>query len=87
MAVCWKKVGATQFAIFMATSNLGLSTGSALLGPIGDPLGFTGLFLAAAGAAGVGLGLLWFLDIVAHESLVSRLDHEDSLAAAAAVAA
>ena len=77
MTVCWKRIGATQFAIFMATSNLGLSMGSALLGPIGDPFGYTGLFLAAAGVATVGLGLIAILNLPRHVEQLEGLDLAD----------
>jgi PAT family beta-lactamase induction signal transducer AmpG len=34
MALCWKKVAATQFALYMAVGNLGISVGAALIGPL-----------------------------------------------------
>jgi MFS transporter, PAT family, beta-lactamase induction signal transducer AmpG len=77
MTVCWKRIGATQFAMFMATSNLGLSTGSALLGPIGDPFGYGGLFLAAAGVAAIGLALVAVLNLPRHVEQLGRLDLAD----------
>jgi PAT family beta-lactamase induction signal transducer AmpG len=77
MAACWKRVGATQFALFMAASNLGLSTGSALLGPIGDPFGFAGMFLAAAVCAAAALALLPLFDLPRHAVRLGGLDVEE----------
>ena len=36
MQLCWKRVSATQFTLYMAISNLGLAAGAALLGPLKD---------------------------------------------------
>ena len=51
-----------------------LSAGSALLGPISEPFGFTGLFFAAAGCAGVALVALRLLDQEAHRTRMDTLD-------------
>jgi PAT family beta-lactamase induction signal transducer AmpG len=34
MQFCWKKVSATQFTLYMAVSNLGYSSGAAMIGPL-----------------------------------------------------
>ena len=36
MQLCWKRVAATQFTLYMAISNLGLAAGAALIGPLKD---------------------------------------------------
>jgi len=74
MAMCWKRVGATQFALFMATSNLGLSSGSALLGPVSGAFGIEGMFFAIAACAGLGLVALRLLDQEAHRLRMDALE-------------
>ncbi len=34
MHLCWKRVSATQFTIYMAIANMGLATGASFLGPL-----------------------------------------------------
>lgn len=51
MAVCWKRVSATQFCLYMAISNLGMSAGSAAFGMLSEGLAYDGLFFAAATTA------------------------------------
>jgi PAT family beta-lactamase induction signal transducer AmpG len=34
MSICWKRVAATQFTLYMAAFNLGFSVGASLLGPL-----------------------------------------------------
>ena len=34
MRLCWKKIAATQFTLYMAISNLGLAVGAAIVGPL-----------------------------------------------------
>lgn len=36
MTLCWKRISATQFTLYMAISNFGKSLGAALLGPLKD---------------------------------------------------
>jgi PAT family beta-lactamase induction signal transducer AmpG len=56
MAICARQVAATQFAIYMALSNVGYSAGSAAFGPLYQSLAsfeavflvFTGVVIAAA---------------------------------------
>ena len=60
MRMCQPAVAATQFALYMAASNLGSSIGAALLGPIESLGGYSAVFIAMS----VGLvsgGMLYFL--------------------------
>ncbi len=56
MSFCWKPIGATQFALYMAVANLGLSSGAALLGPLKGFLNFSQVFFA--------LGVITLLSLV-----------------------
>jgi PAT family beta-lactamase induction signal transducer AmpG len=44
MALCASRIAASQFAIYMALSNLAISVGSGLTGPLGERLEFNQIF-------------------------------------------
>lgn len=46
MQLCWKRISATQFTLYMAISNLGLAAGAALLGPLKSFLAWEYVLLA-----------------------------------------
>jgi PAT family beta-lactamase induction signal transducer AmpG len=48
MAICAKQVAATQFAIYMALSNVGYSAGSAAFGPLLTVLSYEAVFVVFA---------------------------------------
>jgi len=48
MRICWKRVAATQFSLYMAIANIGLSGGSALLGPMRQWFEYSTIFFALA---------------------------------------
>ena len=77
MAACWRRVGATQFSLYMAIANMGLSGGSALLGPLRQWLGYSGLLLVAAAWSLMVAALLLFLDAERHRHRVKGLDVMD----------
>jgi PAT family beta-lactamase induction signal transducer AmpG len=74
MAICWQRVGATQFSLYMAIANMGLSSGSALLGPLQSALSYPPLFLVAAGFAATVIALVWRLDLPKHRERVQTLE-------------
>ena len=51
MAACWKRVAATQFSLYMAIANMGLSGGAALLGPLRQWLSYPHVFFVVAACA------------------------------------
>jgi PAT family beta-lactamase induction signal transducer AmpG len=73
MSICWNKVSATQFAIYMAWSNLARSIGASFFGEIEPSLGqgqeffIMGSFLFTAAA------LLMFVKINQHKKQVEEL--------------
>jgi PAT family beta-lactamase induction signal transducer AmpG len=68
MQLCWKKVAATQFTIYMAVSNLGLSVGASLLGPLKSMFSYHILILTGVFSSGVLLFLLRFIRLDQHMS-------------------
>ena len=79
MTMCWKRVAATQFSLYMAIANMGLAGGAALLGPMQQWLGYSTLFFALACYPLVVVVLLRFVDVTRHLQQVSSLDAPGSL--------
>lgn len=73
MNLCASKVSASQFAVYMASSNLALSAGSALLGPLDALLTFEQLFYVLALTNVVLAGMLVLFDLDHHKSRLSLL--------------
>ncbi len=74
MALCGKAIAATQFALYMAVSNLGRSAGSALLGPLDGRLGYQALFGAVAVCGVLALAFVRFIDLDRHRADLAALD-------------
>jgi PAT family beta-lactamase induction signal transducer AmpG len=77
MQLCWKRISATQFTLYMAISNLGMASGAALLGPIKSFLAWEYVVLAFAVFAGFMLIAIQFLHFDKHTKRVAvlELDH------------
>ena len=61
MNLCWTKVAATQFAVYMALANVGTTTGGLLFYPVADRLSFGQDFLIMAALfALAAVGLCFF---------------------------
>ncbi|MCB9761370.1 MAG: MFS transporter [Alphaproteobacteria bacterium] len=74
MALCWGRVSATQYALYMAVSNLGQTAGAASLGPIHQTIGSAVLFLVMTALFGVAVAVLWFVDLEGHQDGIKRLE-------------
>lgn len=74
MSLCWARVAATQFTLYMVCNNVGVAAGAALLGPLRSSLSWSGLFLLFA-AALVTLLLAWqFMRLARHKTALERLE-------------
>ena len=73
MNLCATKVAASQFAIYMALSNLALSAGSGLLGPLDRLLEFHQIFYTVAGINLAMMGLLLFFNLDKHKSRLKAM--------------
>ena len=62
MRICWVRVAATQFALYLAIANLGLSVGPALFGPMQQRFGYPPVFFALACCAGTVFVLIQIVD-------------------------
>lgn len=74
MAACWKRVAATQFSLYMAIANMGLSGGAALLGPLRQWLSYPHILFVVAACALLVVVLLVFVDVERHRQRVNVLD-------------
>jgi len=73
MNLCASKVSASQFAIYMALSNLALSFGAGLLGPLDAMLSFDQIFYVIALIDFVMLGLLMMFNLDSHKTRLTSL--------------
>jgi PAT family beta-lactamase induction signal transducer AmpG len=84
MSICWPKVAATQFAIYMAWSNLCRSFGAKAYGELSPWLEAGQETLIMAGLSLTGALLLVFLQLDRHRERLDRLQAreptEDALA-------
>ena len=74
MQLCWKRISATQFTLYMAISNLGLASGAALLGPLKSFVAWEYVVLAFAVFAGFMLLGIQFLHFDKHTKRVDVLE-------------
>jgi len=74
MAVCWQRVSATQFCLYMALGNLGMSAGAAGFGVLSGWADDPTLFFALAGIAALGIACAGFVRIEPHLARLERLD-------------
>jgi PAT family beta-lactamase induction signal transducer AmpG len=74
MQLCWKRVAATQFTLYMAISNLGIATGAALIGPLKNLLSWEHVILVYILFASVMLVLMRFINFEKHQVRVDELE-------------
>ncbi len=77
MNLCWVKVSATQFAIYMAWANLGRSFGAGSLAALEDSYSYNQMFMIIALTFFVGVILVWLTKFQAHREKVQTLGHID----------
>ena len=76
MALCGRRVAATQFAMYMAMSNFGRSVGSMLVGPLEAVGGYPAIFLCVFGTTVLSILLLQFVNLRRHRVRMRVLDGE-----------
>jgi PAT family beta-lactamase induction signal transducer AmpG len=74
MTLCWPRVAATQFAIYMSLSNLSRSIGAAGFAPFANQLGFRSTFLVIGGLMIAAAATLSFFDSDSHRRRLRALD-------------
>ena len=73
MRICFQQVAATQFAVYMASANLTLALGSAMVGPIAAVTDYVGMFYIVAGLNLCFLLLLPLVNFNRHEQALESL--------------
>lgn len=80
MELCWKRISATQFTLYMAINNLGRATGAGYLGEIKSFFGsWEYVILVYAAASIIMLTLLTFMNTEKHLLSVNRLENKHSV--------
>ena len=74
MQLCWKRVAATQFTLYMAIGNLGLAVGAALMGQIKELFTWEYVIFAYIIFATVMLVLIRFINFEKHQKRVDELE-------------
>jgi PAT family beta-lactamase induction signal transducer AmpG len=74
MQLCWKRVAATQFTLYMAISNLGLAAGAAIMGQLKGMFDWEYVILTYIIFASVMLILIRFINFEKHQKRVDELE-------------
>ncbi len=83
MELCWKKISASQFTLYMAISNFGWVTGSAIIGTVREQFSWQYCILAFAFLAAIALVPLQFMNTKKHLGHLERVDANDKIKIAA----
>ncbi len=73
MAICWHPVAATQFAIYMGISNLGISTGAAILGPLNSQFNYGQIFFIFSVILLINIAILSRIKLEKHVEILDNL--------------
>lgn len=74
MRLCWKRVAASQFTLYMAISNLGLALGSGIIGPLTEIFNWQYVILTYILFALVMLILMRFINFDKHQKNIEELE-------------
>jgi PAT family beta-lactamase induction signal transducer AmpG len=78
MNLCWVKVSATQFAIYMAFANLGRTLGGVAMGTVESRFGYNEILFLIGLTFFVAVALLWKANLSAHRERVEVLAGNDA---------
>jgi PAT family beta-lactamase induction signal transducer AmpG len=77
MQLCWKKVAATQFALYMALNNLGVTGGAWLTSILEKYLSVTQFFYLAAAFSLLTIGIMLLVNLRRDEARVANFEAEE----------
>lgn len=78
MSLCWVKVSATQFAIYMAFANLGRTLGGVAMDSVESRFAYNEIFLLIGLAFFAAVALLWRTNLTAHRARIEVLAGADA---------
>ena len=78
MGICWKKVAATQFSLYMAMANLGTSFGGMITGTVNSLLDYQGVMYFVGV---LGIGLIFLIGLIDTDRNAVRLAALDATTA------
>ncbi len=78
MNICWNRVSATQFAIYMAWANLARSIGAAIYGEVEPMLTYSQEFMVMGALSFVGAAVLIMVSLPKHQAHITALDEGDA---------
>ncbi len=76
MSLCWKRVAATQFTLYMAISNLGRAAGASMLGPLRNYLPWEYVILSFSVFAIGMLVMIQMLRLNKHQVSLEKLESD-----------
>ncbi|MCF8238875.1 MAG: MFS transporter [Saprospiraceae bacterium] len=76
MAICWQPVAATQFALYMAIANFGISTGAALLGPLNSQFTYPQILFVFSVILLISIAILSRIKLESHVEFLTTLTDE-----------
>jgi PAT family beta-lactamase induction signal transducer AmpG len=74
MNLCWTRVAATQFTLYMVCNNMGLVVAASLLGPLRAHLDWSAMFLVMAGLLVAAAVLIRFVHLGTHLTALGELE-------------
>ena len=77
MSLCWVKVAATQFAIYMAVANLGRSSVAGTMGFLDSRLSYEQMFMFVGLSFCIAVALLWRTNMRAHREKIRLLEQSE----------
>ena len=78
MQLCWKTVAATQFTLFMALSNMGRASGSAILGTLKENLNWDYVFIITALSPLITLVIIKFLNFKKQANSIEKFESSNN---------
>jgi PAT family beta-lactamase induction signal transducer AmpG len=79
MELCWRRVSATQFTLYMAIGNMGRALGASLLGPLKESFGWQYAILAVSLLALASLIFIALLKLKKHLERIDSIESDEAL--------
>jgi PAT family beta-lactamase induction signal transducer AmpG len=78
MSLCWKRVAATQFGLYMAVGNVGLSVGAALAGPLISRVSYPQILYAMGACYACMAVTMHLVNQEGHQARVDALERRET---------